>query len=441
MSQYPIDYFASFYGQAQTHQNESASQDTTQSQERSSDIRPLSTPTSSIRPGKTTVRRSHSYSTPSPPSTSSSSGTRLSRIRFVDASYRPPERRASDSSTIPGSSSSGGWNSRRRKVITSYQLEKLLEVFERGDSPSIEIRERLGAELDMTPREVQVWFQNRRAKVKREREATSSVAEESTSPAVVSPESAERISQATSGSTEPTWINPFSSSFSYQQPTRGYDHFSPTPHTRVEPTQPPSGPWSDSRAATESPRYRQIFGERRISLPTVPLSRFPSPSPTHSDNSTNSSKSSSYFPNRILPSPSTSFDTSPLATFDRLSICSPHGPYHKERDPFFPHIPAPCSRRESENQELIQLPPILEAIPSSSLTSDAHSHKLASALFHPRGRMSVEDLLNPSLPLARRSSNSAYPFSSPPSLLFFNSSSSKTAVSPASAVSSPCRFD
>ncbi|CEG71063.1 Putative YALI0E15510p [Rhizopus microsporus] len=43
-----------------------------------------------------------------------------------------------------------------------------MEIFDQTDTPSSEIRENLATELDMTKREVQVWFQNRRAKLNRE---------------------------------------------------------------------------------------------------------------------------------------------------------------------------------------------------------------------------------------------------------------------------------
>ncbi|GAA5869746.1 hypothetical protein JCM1840_000578 [Sporobolomyces johnsonii] len=59
----------------------------------------------------------------------------------------------------------------KRKRITPEQLVKLTAVFQMTESPSYDIRDRLGAELDMTNREVQVWFQNRRAKVNRQKAA------------------------------------------------------------------------------------------------------------------------------------------------------------------------------------------------------------------------------------------------------------------------------
>ncbi|KAJ1915208.1 hypothetical protein H4219_004438 [Mycoemilia scoparia] len=58
----------------------------------------------------------------------------------------------------------------KRKRITPEQLEKLLAVFKETDTPTHDIREGLSKELNMTNREIQVWFQNRRAKVNRERQ-------------------------------------------------------------------------------------------------------------------------------------------------------------------------------------------------------------------------------------------------------------------------------
>lgn len=57
----------------------------------------------------------------------------------------------------------------KRKRIPHEKLVKLQELFESTDTPSYEVREKLALQLDMTNREVQVWFQNRRAKLNRMR--------------------------------------------------------------------------------------------------------------------------------------------------------------------------------------------------------------------------------------------------------------------------------
>ncbi|GAA5980034.1 hypothetical protein JCM10908_001506 [Rhodotorula pacifica] len=58
----------------------------------------------------------------------------------------------------------------KRKRTTAAQLDKLVASFAQSDSPDYDVREELAAHCDMTNREVQVWFQNRRAKVLRERQ-------------------------------------------------------------------------------------------------------------------------------------------------------------------------------------------------------------------------------------------------------------------------------
>ncbi|GAA5944653.1 hypothetical protein JCM10213_008099 [Rhodosporidiobolus nylandii] len=60
---------------------------------------------------------------------------------------------------------------RQRKRITPEQLARLTEVFEMTDSPSYDVRDSLGAAIGMSNREVQVWCQNRRAKVARQAQA------------------------------------------------------------------------------------------------------------------------------------------------------------------------------------------------------------------------------------------------------------------------------
>ncbi|SGY35029.1 BQ5605_C002g01717 [Microbotryum silenes-dioicae] len=59
----------------------------------------------------------------------------------------------------------------KRKRIMPEQLEHLCELFDRTDSPTYDIREQVGFKVGMSNREVQVWFQNRRAKVARQQAA------------------------------------------------------------------------------------------------------------------------------------------------------------------------------------------------------------------------------------------------------------------------------
>ncbi|ORX62292.1 homeobox-domain-containing protein [Hesseltinella vesiculosa] len=64
----------------------------------------------------------------------------------------------------------------KRKRISTQQLNRLMAIFQQTDTPSSEVREQLANELDMTKREVQVWFQNRRAKASRARAAAAQAA-------------------------------------------------------------------------------------------------------------------------------------------------------------------------------------------------------------------------------------------------------------------------
>ncbi|CAO3660049.1 unnamed protein product [Rhizopus stolonifer] len=55
----------------------------------------------------------------------------------------------------------------KRKRISTEQLNFLTNLFEQTTSPNHALREKLTKQLDMTNREIQVWFQNRRAKINR----------------------------------------------------------------------------------------------------------------------------------------------------------------------------------------------------------------------------------------------------------------------------------
>eukprot|EP00866_Antonospora_locustae_P000562 jgi/Antlo1/562/2325 len=56
---------------------------------------------------------------------------------------------------------------RHRKKTTRQQLEVLERTFETNIRPDTQMRKMLAEQLGMTPRSIQVWFQNRRAKEKK----------------------------------------------------------------------------------------------------------------------------------------------------------------------------------------------------------------------------------------------------------------------------------
>ncbi|KAG1894475.1 uncharacterized protein F5891DRAFT_1255166 [Suillus fuscotomentosus] len=55
---------------------------------------------------------------------------------------------------------------KHRKCTSRIQLKVLEDIFRKDTKPNAALRNKLAAELDMLPRAVQVWFQNRRAKDK-----------------------------------------------------------------------------------------------------------------------------------------------------------------------------------------------------------------------------------------------------------------------------------
>ncbi|ORY96766.1 homeobox domain-containing protein, partial [Syncephalastrum racemosum] len=54
----------------------------------------------------------------------------------------------------------------KRRRATAKQLEVLNKVFERTFFPSTQLRAELGRQLGMSPRTVQIWFQNRRQAIR-----------------------------------------------------------------------------------------------------------------------------------------------------------------------------------------------------------------------------------------------------------------------------------
>uniref|UniRef100_A0A6B2LJU6 Homeobox domain-containing protein n=1 Tax=Arcella intermedia TaxID=1963864 RepID=A0A6B2LJU6_9EUKA len=65
-------------------------------------------------------------------------------------------------------------SSKKRFRTTPHQLQVLEKTYEADKMPSLALREDLAQKLGMTPRRVQVWFQNKRAKERRNTKSTSS---------------------------------------------------------------------------------------------------------------------------------------------------------------------------------------------------------------------------------------------------------------------------
>jgi len=79
-----------------------------------------------------------------------------------DSHYRPAMSYESD-----GEDASEMENTRRRR-LTPDETEYLLRKFHQVEKPSAKERLRFAEDLKLTPRTIQIWFQNRRAKLKKE---------------------------------------------------------------------------------------------------------------------------------------------------------------------------------------------------------------------------------------------------------------------------------
>ena len=101
------------------------------------------------------------------------SQAQLMQMHTVPSSITVPNNVIADG-IRPSSSGSlkGGLHEvKRRRRLTPEETRKLTEVFmHETTKPDASLRQQLADEMGMTPRAIQVWFQNRRAKVKREQE-------------------------------------------------------------------------------------------------------------------------------------------------------------------------------------------------------------------------------------------------------------------------------
>jgi hypothetical protein len=92
--------------------------------------------------------------------------------------YSPPSSEDYDDMRVSGTANHPKSDPKKRIRTTPEQLRVLEKTYERETNPSQSLREEIARKLGMTPRRVQVWFQNKRAK---ERRITKSMISESPS--------------------------------------------------------------------------------------------------------------------------------------------------------------------------------------------------------------------------------------------------------------------
>lgn len=76
------------------------------------------------------------------------------------------DKKDGDNSSTTKSKHSSSSTSKKRTRATPEQLAVLEETFVSNTSPNSKVREQLAEKLNMSERSIQIWFQNRRAKVK-----------------------------------------------------------------------------------------------------------------------------------------------------------------------------------------------------------------------------------------------------------------------------------
>ncbi|KAJ1916565.1 hypothetical protein IWQ60_008065 [Tieghemiomyces parasiticus] len=151
---------------------------------------------------------------------------------------------------------------KKRKRLTPEKLTILLGVFQKEQKPNAEKRKQLSEQTGMTPREVQVWFQNRRAKMKRER-----AAEDKRSPMGTSLSARSSPHPPTENELTPLTINV------YGPPESHYAHGT---STSSAPLHVDTGAWARPVYTVPSTGFGGFQSESPVSAPTpMSSSSFP----------------------------------------------------------------------------------------------------------------------------------------------------------------------
>ncbi|EFO82355.1 hypothetical protein CRE_00191 [Caenorhabditis remanei] len=88
----------------------------------------------------------------------------------------------------PSPTADGGKKKRNRITFEASQIDELEKVFANNQYPDATVREQLAKKVQLQEERVQIWFQNRRAKFRREMKNKNDSIEPSTKPATPSME-------------------------------------------------------------------------------------------------------------------------------------------------------------------------------------------------------------------------------------------------------------
>ncbi|BGP28884.1 hypothetical protein JCM10296v2_000620 [Rhodotorula toruloides] len=353
------------------------------------DLQPSPVPSATLRQRSTSQDVSyHPYRTSKP--SSSTAATASTGITFVDTTQQA-------AAAATGLSRDGLQQCRpKRKRITPEQLVHLTAVFESTDSPSFEQRETLADQTGLTNREVQIWYQNRRAKVNRQRQA------------LLAKEEAAAATAAMDASDDPTPVEPAAAKAPAEMMSAGQHQWRFRPKKAVKlshaseaapsPLRPhPSPPFHAVSAVPShpvSPPYPSPplapGAQRPLSLGPLPppllapgagSSYFGIASPpltTPGLASPGSGSASSYFSRQDGPyTPSTM--SSPSGYFHRLTLDSPYAAASERFEPGSPRCPAP------------EAPIHLAPIRSDALFGRLGMASTRSPLSRPMHRRSISD--------------------------------------------------